>query len=392
LASLVAIAAGAAAVAGVPPQAAKPPRKNPIAIAGATDHGVFDPSIARSEDGRLYMSLSGVASSSEGVLLDNLAVRIMLARSDDQGVNWQLVGAAVNPDIAVRLDAFAAPHRGRWQSEVSALLYDPFAPEEARWKLFWHQYLNANGERRFEHGWLAYKEARQPEALATARPVKLFTALGYDTADDQPSSPAHSPIAGAAVSKIQALHKDLARCAAVSEPGALAKPDGVYLVLTCFEGSFLGLFGVHNRVVLLKCARPCRAEAPGAWSYVGTLLTESDAQRLSMRKFSGSDLTSFGDSDYLIVSPVGTVPGEGSYKGCAVFRLDRLDQAQIARDKSGAPQVHRFVQFSAETFNGACTTAPEGPHAGLVMGEVEFAPRANGVEPMFRIFATDQQP
>jgi hypothetical protein len=51
--------------------------------------------------------------------------------------------------------------------------------------LFWRQYLNANGRRRFEHSWLAYKEAERPEDLASARAVKLFTALGYDDTDNQ---------------------------------------------------------------------------------------------------------------------------------------------------------------------------------------------------------------
>jgi hypothetical protein len=60
--------------------------------------------------------------------------------------------------------------------EVTALAFDPGAPQPARWKLFWHQYLNVNGDRYFEHGWLAYKEAETPEQLVSARPVKLITA------------------------------------------------------------------------------------------------------------------------------------------------------------------------------------------------------------------------
>jgi hypothetical protein len=380
------------ACVGHPLQAAEPSGKTEIIIQGAPDHGVFDPSVARSESGALYMTLSGVSSTKAGGGLGDLAVRTMLARSDDQGKSWPLVNDAVNRDIEVRLDSFAAPHRGRWQSEVSALLFDPFAQKESRWKLFWHQYLNANGKRRFEHGWLAYKEADRPEALASARPIKLFTALGYDTTDNQASSPTQPPIAGDAVTQIQRLHKDLSRCVAVSEPGVLAKPDGVYLVLTCFEGSFLGLLGVNNRVILLKCAQPCHAGRPDAWSYVGTLLNDTDARRLSMGKFSGSELTSFGGSDYLIALPVGTVPGEGSYKGCAVFQFDLLGHARIARDKSGVPQVHSFVQFSTETFNGACTAVPDGPQAGLVMGEVEFARGPNGDQPKFHIYMTNHRP
>jgi hypothetical protein len=112
-------------------------------------------------------------------------VRSYLARSQDQGRTWQLVGGVVNPDVEASLDDFPLPHRGRWQSEVTALAFDRDAPQPARWKLFWHQYLNVNGERRFEHGWLAYKEAETPEQLASARPVKLITARGYDRVSDQ---------------------------------------------------------------------------------------------------------------------------------------------------------------------------------------------------------------
>lgn len=195
------------------------------------------------------------------------------------------------------------------------------------------------------------------------------------------------------MAQFQQLHKDLSRCAAVSEPGTLAKADGVYLALVCFEGSFLGLLGVRNRVVLLKCTRPCRPSEPGAWSYVGTLLTEADAKSLSMRKFSATDLYSGGDHDFLIVSPVGTLPGEGAYKGCAVFLFHSLDRGQIARDEKGQPRLHNYVQFGPESFNGACTVVPDGPHAGVIMGEVEFARRAgSGIEPKFHIYGTGQRP
>jgi hypothetical protein len=393
IAQLPAIIFGVLAFALLPVTTAQSAGKTEIVISGTPDHGVFDPSVARSDSRRLYMSLSGVSSTAAGGSLGALAVQTLLAFSDDQGLSWQLVKQAVTPEIEVSLDSFAAPHRGRWQSEVSALLFDPYASKDSRWKLFWHQYLNANGQRRFEHGWLAYKEAERPEDLASARAIKLFTALGYDDADNQTIGSTKPPISGGAVAQFQQLHKDLSRCAAVSEPGTLAKADGVYLALVCFEGSFLGLLGVRNRVVLLKCTRPCRPSEPGAWSYVGTLLTEADAKSLSMRKFSATDLYSGGDHDFLIVSPVGTLPGEGAYKGCAVFLFHSLDRGQIARDEKGQPRLHNYVQFGPESFNGACTVVPDGPHAGVIMGEVEFARRAgSGIEPKFHIYGTGQRP
>src|SRR5438132_7796759 len=104
--------------------------------------------------------------------------------------------------------------------------------------------LNVNGERRFEHGWLAYKEAETPEQLASARPVKLVTARGYDPMNDQSAGRTKSRLAGPAVIRIHELNRGLARCAAVSEPGVLAKPDALYLALICFRGSLFGLFEV----------------------------------------------------------------------------------------------------------------------------------------------------
>jgi hypothetical protein len=227
-------------------------------LAGAPDRGIFDPSIA-GDRRQLYMTVSGVSSTAAGSSLGVTAVRSYLARSQDQGRTWQLVGGVVNPDVEASLDDFPPPNRGRWQSEVTALAFDPDASQRARWKLFWHQYLNVNGDRRFEHGWLAYKEAETPEQLASARPVKLITARGYDPVNDQSAGRTKPTLAGPAVIRIQELHHDLASCAAVSEPGVLAKPDALYLVLICARGSLFGLFGVSNQVVLLKCGRPCEA-------------------------------------------------------------------------------------------------------------------------------------
>src|ERR1700731_1626906 len=92
-------------------------RKAEILLAGAPDRGIFDPSIA-GDGRRLYMTVSGVSSKAAGSGLGVTAVRSYLARSQDQGRTWQLVGGAVNPDVEASLDDFPLPHRGRWQSEV----------------------------------------------------------------------------------------------------------------------------------------------------------------------------------------------------------------------------------------------------------------------------------
>jgi hypothetical protein len=367
--TIVLVGAAIFATASLADSASRAAGRTEIMLAGAPDRGIFDPSIAG--DGRqLYMTVSGVSSTAAGSSLGVIAVRSYLARSQDQGRTWQLVGGVVNPDIEASLDGFPSPYRGRWQSEVTALTYDPDAPQPGRWKLFWHQYLNVNGDRRFEHGWLAYKEAEAPEQLASARPVKLITARGYDPVNDQPTGRTKPPLAGSAIVRVQELHRDLASCAAVSEPGVLAKPDALYLALICLRGSLFGWFGVSNQVVLLKCGRPCYATHPEAWSYAGTVLSQRDAEALGMRKFSAADLFTHDGHSFLIVSPSGTVPGEGAYKGCAVFPFEDLATGAIARDADGRPHLDVLVELDKDSFNGACAFVPDGPHRGLLIGQI----------------------
>ena len=360
-----------------------------VLLPGAPDHGIFDPSVAADETGNIYMSLSGVSSTPAGDGVGELAVSTYLVMSVDQGKLWRLVGL-VNPSVAVPLRAAHAPHLGRWQNEVSALVFDRYARPGARWKLFWHQYLNVNGVRQFQHGWIAYKEARSPAELATAKTRKLITARAYDPVNNDESGWTHSPIAGPALLPIADLARDLSRCAAVTEPGVLAKPDGLYLSLVCIRGSPFGLLGFTNRVILLKCTRPC--SAAGSWSYAGTALTQQDAQALGMRKVSASDMFSIDGHDFITVSPVGTVPVPDSYKGCVIFRFADLSRAGILRDPDGHAQIQTRVDLGAASFNGACSYLPSKTDPGLLIGRLKFVRRSSVTEVTFHIYRTSLTP
>ncbi len=360
-----------------------------ITIPGAPDHGIFDPSIASSGAGKFYMSLSGVTSTVPGGGFTTLGVRTYLAVSGDQGKSWQLSGV-INPDVDVQLDR--KPHRGRWQSEVSALVFDQQAPKQARWKLVWHQYLNIDGDREIKHGWIAYKEAATPEGLAAAKPVKLFTASIYDDVNDNPAGWTHSPLPGPGVNKVQKLASALEHCAALSEPGLLAKPDALYLSLICFKPKLLGLLGATNHVILLKCARPCDAAAPGAWSYAGTALSQDDAESLDIKKFSATDLFSDGGRDFITVSPVGKVPSEEAYKGCVVFRFADLAAGKVERGSGGRPVPAAAASMNKDSFNGACTFLPSGANRGLLIGRADFMVRDNKPDAAFHIFRTNIAP
>src|SRR5258708_3754487 len=120
MAQLPAIVFGVLAFPLLPITMAQSAGKTEIVISGTPDHGVFDPSIARSDSGRLYMSLSGVSSTAAGGSLGALAVRTLLAFSDDQGLSWQLVKQLVTPEIEVRLDTLAKPPPGPPQNQSHA--------------------------------------------------------------------------------------------------------------------------------------------------------------------------------------------------------------------------------------------------------------------------------
>ena len=113
---------------------------------------------------------------------------------------------------------------------------------------------------------------------------------------------------------------------------------------------------------------------------------------MGMRKFSAADLFTHDGHSFLIVSPVGTVPGEGAYKGCAVFPFEDLATGAITRDRDGRPHLDVFVELDQDSFNGACAFLPDGPHRGLVIGQVDFTAHLDGIEPTFRIFATEVTP
>ncbi len=359
-----------------------------IIIPNAPDSGIFDPSIV-SNGGKLYMALSGVRATVPGGSFATNGVGTYLAVSRDRGKSWKLSGV-INPEIQVRLGR--KPRRGIWQNEVPALAFDPWAPKQARWKLVWHQYLNINGERKFVHGWIAYKEAATPKALAAAKPMKLFMGWGYDRVNNDAGGWTRPAIPGPGVNKVRKISRNLKNCFALSEAGMMAKPDAVYLSMMCFKPKLLGLLGASHHVILLKCARPCNATAPGAWMYAGTVLTPDDAEDLGLRKFSASDLFSEGGRDYITVSPVGKVPVDGAYKGCHVFRFADLARGKVERDRDGRPIVAAKVSLNKKSFNGACSFLPVGPAKGLVIGQVEFFLRNKKPDANFHIFNTSAAP
>lgn len=328
-------------------------------------NGIFDPSLTADGRGALWMSYSAVQPSPvEGTKLERISTRLAVSR--DGGRTWRDTGA-VNRSEPQKLPPPHDTLSAVWEHEVSRVLYDPYAPPNARWKLVWHRYLRVyppgapDSRGLFEHGWIAAKTAPSPNGPWSPE-RKLFTGLGYDAIDDG--------VIGPPEVLLDRLAGDLGRCAAFTEPGLLATREHVYVSLRCAPAP-----GSEGRVVLLACDHALRA-----CTYRGTLLRDGEARAFGpdLATFSATDLVESRGRALLVVSPATGPPGDG-YRGCLFFAFDSLDDARLR------PQPVARIDDPDARFEGAC-----GYVAGLVGGVFinEYVP----ARPNFRIRRTGLTP
>lgn len=373
------------------PAGAQPPQPpgTIISLPPVSTWGVFDPSEADTAPGqRAWMSYSAVDPSPTWPAKRIVTTR--LAYSDDMGATWTDMGTRVNdiseiPGLKART----------WFSEVSSLVFDPYAPPQEQWKLFWHHYLAVNEVGQNQNSWIGYKSADSPQALAGAKEIKLFGALGYDAVNDDPQSKTHPPVGGPPVVEIYNLHHSDRTCVALTEPGAMATQSGLYISLVCYVPRVqhfigllgMGLFGQKGHVITLKCDNPCNPVSPAAWRYVSTMLTDKDAKSVGYKEYSAPDLFSQDGSAYLMVSPTSDEPGEGSYNGCDIYRFSSLETGTLEKDDRGKPRIIGKVQGNPNTFNGACTYRTAVAASGFLYSELKLKRR-----PFFQIFQTGPYP
>ena len=357
----------------------------PIALRPAGSEGIFDPSLADTPPGqRAWMSFSSVDPSPRWPTGNTRTVTTRLAYSDDRGATWTDPGWIIN---GISETATGSKPQ-TWNNEVSSLVYDPFAPETERWKLFWHHYLYIKEKGDFPNGWIAYKAASTPQGLRDAREVKLFAGRGYNAVNDNRFGATGSPLAGSPLVRLNELSKDLTLCVAASEPSAIATASGLYLTLSCYQPKGVPLLamltGSAEPVVgLLRCDAPCQPARVGAWRYVATLLRPGDAQAAGGDHYSASDLFAQGDSFYLIASPVSNKPWKGTYHGCNVFRFADIEAGRLRSDGMH-PKIVKRIQGDAGSFHGACTYAQAVTATGFVYGQVRFG----AGRPYFQIYQT----
>ncbi len=320
-----------------------------LSFANDAVHGIFDPSLdAEPGTSEVWLSYSTVSASLRWSPQNSLVVQTRLARSTDAGLNFSFVNE-INPVLDVTLDLAPPNNAGTWINEVSSLAYDMAAAPEQRWKLIWHHYLQIDGVRHFEHGWLGYRSAAQPEQLKDATEIKLFGSGIYDPVNNDTDGITQSPVGGKPLIDIRDLSQELENCSVLSEPGWMSNADALYLSVLCVQ-----LEPRENRIVLLACAQPCTVTDPQAWHFVKTLLVNSDAQALGYGQFSAPDLFSTHGVTYLWVSPVSDSPFSDSYHGCRAYRFTNLSAGSLQANTDGQPTPALALDGLPDTFNGAC--------------------------------------
>lgn len=376
------------------------PDPEQIVLSGAGDLGIFDPSVTRDPaTGRLWMSYSSVSTSSYYDPSVYWGVAIRLAFSDDDGATWTDAGITVATNVEVIVGPLTeanpdadipANSQGIWQSETSSLIYDPSAPANERWKLVWHQYLNANLTSFFvDYGWIAMRMADSPMALASATTVKLFGGAGLQADSSLTGSPVFSPVGGAPA--IQ-LNTDLSQAAVganltdlnlciFAEPGLYATTNAVYLAIYCADASTVMSEGkVTEYLEYFRCLSPCNMTNAMSWEYLGRLLTPADAQDATGNHFyQAPAIVEIDSVAYLIVTPVDATTDE-RYNGCRVYQFTDIDTNQLQRNGGNLLEITR-VDGSDGTHNGACAMYP-GLAGGILLSETGTF----GTQNSFQIF------
>ncbi len=335
-----------------------------LSFPGVGPKGIFDPSLARdSATGRLWMAYSEVSDSAMWPG-QNDNIRTRMAWSDDAGASWTDAGVVINPSQDVALPLPPPFNAGTWNNEVPAIVEDPGAPAGDRWKLLWHHYLWVNGARVFQHGWIAMKTAPAPSGPWSAE-RKLFVGSLYDPVNDATIGPPEV--------RVDALHADLAATLVCSEPGLLATPDALYVIMLCAEG-----LSTNGRIALLKLPHA----SPG-WQYRGSPLVNAvDGPPFGCHGFSAPELFVQGATVRLIVTP----QMSDIYRGTTVFTVADLDAGTLLRS-AGLPVAALEFTGTAGSHNGAAGYAAQATACGILYSEALLTPPLH-----FRIYKSGRNP
>lgn len=356
-----------------------------LIISAAGTYGIFDPSVAYDETAkRFWMSYSTVSSSVSWSSQNPHVVKTRLAYSDDKGSSWIDIGE-LNSIKDITLPLPPPNQAGTWVNEVSQIVFDPSAPTNEKWKLFWMHYLIINNTRHFEHGWMGLKMASTAAGLLTASEIKLFSSQGYDSGNNSATGPTTPPVGGApAIALETSISSSLNGCLA-GEPAAFATSTALYFAFQCEH-----MTDGNRWISLLKCNSPCNITSPAAWTYLGNFLQKSDASAFGFDAgFAAPGFTESQDGTlHLVVSPVQNIgsPWNNYYKGCYFFEILDLNTANLKKDSSLKPILKKIIHGTSGSFNGACAYHKELTGSGVIYSEINTS-----LTDLFQIFLSHEK-
>ncbi len=289
--------------------------------------GIFDPSLM-SDSSNIYMTYSSASTTTTAGASPNYYTWLITTRwaqSGDSGATWTDMGVLF-PASEFTLNT----HPAAVDYEVSSLVYDPAATANERWRVFVHEYWQQGAGKLAATMSIRMKSASSIAGLGAAASRKIFAGKAHtDT----------SPVPMPEIT-LSSLSSDLTNCAGLSEPGGVASNGHLYLAMTCYTVS-----ATTDFVFLLKYNNTTTQ-----WSYIGKLLTNTDATLYSTTRLTAANLNVTPSGNFIIVSP----ETGGNYKGCYVFKMSSdFDSTSIVRDSNLKPVAYQTVTSTA-THVGAC--------------------------------------
>ncbi len=327
-----------------------------IAISGdapdansGTFKGYADPSLAHdpTTNGRVWLAYSWphVAAGQDpaGNTVQMAAVTTRLARSDDSGASFQLVGT-LWPDVAAA-DPEGGGENGRINSETPSLASITNASGTTWYGAHLRYFLRPQSgyNPNYATSWhVRIGSAASPAGLATAPE----TVLGVST-----TAAAYQP----AVRLDQLAGLPPQHCGMLNNPALFTQNGTLYLVVEClaFVGSALDFANASTHVFATV---PIGSPANWTWRHVGLLADHGLAVELNDDTILQPDVSLAVDGTPIVLitrahadatAQVGTA-GDG----CVALELKSIDPPVLARDSAGKVVVRAEIRG---TRTGACT-------------------------------------
>jgi hypothetical protein len=240
--------------------------------------------------------------------------------------------------------------------------------------LRFHDPLGGGNNRKRDSFHIEVARASSPEALASAKAVKLAGTLAADTWSDY---------------RLSNLDSDLAGCSLWLDPALHFQNDHLYMIAVCIpyeagtrrsDKSFYAVFELSND-----------ADDFGKPRYVGKLADAKDASRLGAKELSKGDLTMSRDEKLLfLVAPVFKGAKFEEYTGCYALEVESLDPPRLKRDIGGNPVARVVVKSSGSTPTSASCAYDPASETGVILTHRELLPAQRKLE--WRLYATGVHP